>query len=157
MTLMTITPEDQEWLHRLVMLRLPDQLTPESRAGRDCMWCLAALDATSIDLEPGVTRFRSCAVCYLARLAWAITWGDWYTHLQSCGACQQGALCMVARGRRVQNEAACAALGETLRCTAGCLLPIGSGERAVAVVWDGLTQLYPGYAHTVCLPGEAPR
>ncbi|MFJ3794914.1 hypothetical protein ACIPSJ_01360 [Streptomyces sp. NPDC090088] len=152
-----LSAEDQGWVHDLVMLRLPERITVEARTGQDCLWCLAPLDTTGIDLEPGVTRFRSCAVCYLTRLAWAITWRDWHTHILACDTCQRGENCMTARGRRAQNEKACAALGETLSCTAGCLLPIDSSDQAVAVVWDGLTHSYPGYAHTACFPAEVPR
>ncbi|MEU9972364.1 hypothetical protein [Streptomyces sp. NPDC051014] len=149
--LTVLSAEDQVWLHGLVMIHMPARVTPEAMAGHGCLWCQAPMDTSSIDLAPGVNQWRSCAVCYLARLASAMTWRDWHTHTEACATCLQPEDCMVARGRRAQHERTLAALGEALRCTARCRLTIGTGDPAVPIIWEGEAASYPGYAHVSCL------
>ncbi|MFI0188467.1 hypothetical protein ACH4PW_13035 [Streptomyces sp. NPDC017082] len=93
-------------LHRLISVHeFPQSLPRAILTGEACLWCLAPINGTAVDL--GLSDdlpLAGCEPCYSARLAWYVSWYDWHEHYQRCVPCQQRRTCYVGHGRRILHE-----------------------------------------------------
>lgn len=151
----SLTPEELLRLHSLVTSTFAERMTRAALSGSICVWCDAPaptgprLEYVEMDgVDP-----RGCTACYSARMSYVLTWDNWFHHVLGCRACEQGTVCHVGRGRRVEHERTLAAVERAMYCHR-CNQRVQGDERVNAQMWEGTSAWHIGYAHTAC-PAES--
>lgn len=146
----TIASAEDLWHWHVLTLSQMGRISGAASAGEHCVWCSRPPDDAGVSLLPG-EDLRACRACYMGQYAAMTTWSEWHGHIEGCDTCKAGRRCHVARGRRRLHQQASDLREDGVLHCFHCHEPVADQDLVVAVIWEGASSLYPGYAHVLCL------